>query len=144
MKRTLLICSIFFWALTIKAQTKDSPPSIDIKEPIDSVIVKKSQKEIEPGYPGGMSAFYHYIYDNLKYPDKARKKNIQGKVLISFVIEKDGSLVDIKVLKGVASDIDAEAIRLIKESPKWKPGIQNGQPVRVQYSMPIDFSLDSK
>ena|SRR5579872_4652256 len=144
MKMTLLSCAIFFWALTVKAQTKDSPPSIDIKEPVDSVLVEKSQKETDPGYPGGMSAFYRYIQDNLKYPDKSRKKNIQGKVFINFVIEKDGSLIDIKILKGVAPDIDAEAIRLMKECPKWVPGYQNGKPVRVQYSMPINFSLDNK
>ncbi|MBS1530132.1 MAG: energy transducer TonB [Bacteroidetes bacterium] len=144
MKKTLLICLISFLALSVRAQTKDSPPSVDLKEPTDSVQSQKSLKDAEPEYPGGVGAFYRYIQDSLRYPEKARRKNIQGKVFLSFVIEKDGSLVDIKVLKGVTSDIDAEAIRLIKECPKWKSGMQNGKPVRVQYSMPINFALQAK
>jgi TonB family protein len=79
--------------------------------------------------------------DNLKYPDDAKKKGIEGKVLVSFVIEKDGTLTVIKVIKSVSPDLDAEAIRVIARSPKWVPGIQNGRPVRVKYSVGVIFAL---
>jgi len=100
--------------------------------------------EQEPTPHGGIAAFYQYLEQNIHYPEDAKKKNIQGKVFLTFVIEKDGSLSDIKVLRGVSADIDAEAIRVIKNAPKWDPGMQNGRPVRVQYQVPIGFSLKTE
>ncbi len=100
--------------------------------------------EQEPTPLGGMFRFYQYIGENTKYPDGAVKKRIEGKVFVTFVVEKDGSLTDVKTLRGVSPDIDAEAIRVISKAPNWKPGIQNGRPVRVQYSMVINFKLPSQ
>jgi TonB family protein len=97
--------------------------------------------EQEPTPLGGMFRFYQYIGENTKYPDGAVKKRIEGKVFVTFVVEKDGSLTDVKTLRGVSPDIDAEAIRVVSHAPHWKPGIQNGRPVRVQYSIAINFKL---
>ncbi|MFI5160891.1 MAG: energy transducer TonB [Sphingobacteriales bacterium] len=97
--------------------------------------------EQEPMPAGGMSSFFKYLGENTKYPDSAAKKRIEGKVFVTFVVEKDGSLTDAKILRGVSPDIDAEAIRVISTAPKWKPGIQNGIPVRVQYTVVVNFKL---
>jgi protein TonB len=95
----------------------------------------------QPEFPGGMSKFFQYIAKNLKYPEQALKNGFQGKIFVSFVVEKDGSLTDIKAKKSVSPELDAEAEKLIRNCPKWKPGILNGKPVRVQYSLPINFEL---
>ena len=98
-------------------------------------------KEALPTFKGGESAFGRYLSQSINYPDRARQNNIQGRVILSFVIEIDGSLTEIKVLKNVSYDLDAEAVRVIRKSPKWNPGIQHGIPVRVSYVMPINFNL---
>jgi TonB family protein len=76
-----------------------------------------------------------------KYPSMARENNITGRVIVSFVVEKNGDLTDIKVLRGIGGGCDEEAVRVLKTAPSWKPGIQNGRPVRVAYTMPIFFQL---
>lgn len=100
--------------------------------------------EIEPQFPGGNAAFGQYLAQNIHYPDVDKKNNVQGRVIITFVVESDGSLSGIKVLRGVSSTIDAEAIRVLSLSPKWKAGVQNGRVVRVQYTVPIKFALPSE
>jgi len=95
------------------------------------------QVEHEPQFPGGIQKLYAYLRKNLRYP----RMDIQGKVFVTFVVEKDGSLTNIKIQRSLSPETDAEAIRLIKNSPKWNPGIQNGRPVRVQYSLPIVFQM---
>ena len=89
--------------------------------------------EIEPDFPGGMGAFYKYIANNIK------STGYTGKVFISFLVEKDGSLTRIKIERGLSENADQEAIRLIRQSPKWKPGTLLGRPVRVFYTVPITF-----
>ena len=86
--------------------------------------------------------FRQYIGNNLKYPDVAIENGISGKVFIEFVIDKDGSMTDVAIKRGVDPILDKEAIRVIKSSPNWKPGKQRGQNVRVQYTFPINFALD--
>ncbi len=95
--------------------------------------------EVLPEFEGGMAGLGAYLQKTLKYPEEARKNNIQGRVILSFVVEKDGSLTEIKVLRGIGGGADEESVRVLSESPKWKPGIQNGRPVRVAYTMPIFF-----
>ncbi|MDP9047995.1 MAG: TonB family protein [Bacteroidota bacterium] len=95
-----------------------------------------------PEFPGGLNAFMTFLRTNIKYPEHARKNKVQGRVIITFVVEKDGSLTNIRVARGVKGDVDQEAIRVIQMSPKWKPGIQNGKFVRVAYAVPIAFSLE--
>ena len=100
--------------------------------------------EMLPEFKGGVDAFMRFIAQNLRYPGDARDSGIQGKVIVTFVVERDGTLNDIKVIRGLSQSIDEEAIRVIKLSPPWQPGIQNGAPVRVRYSIPINFSLGGR
>lgn len=107
----------------------------DLTPPIN---VAEEQPEPEGGYP----AFYEYVKKNLKYPTKARKENIQGKVYVSFIVERDGSISDVKITRSIGGGCDEEAERVLKNSPKWKPGKQRHQPVRVRMSIPIGFRLN--
>ncbi|MET3978417.1 TonB family protein [Mucilaginibacter sp. UYP25] len=97
--------------------------------------------EQSPNFPGGDGAFGKWLSQNVKYPKDARDKNIQGRVILTFIVEKDGSLTGVKILRGVSDDIDKESLRVMGNSPAWKPGIQNGRVVRVAYSLPINFTL---
>jgi protein TonB len=98
--------------------------------------------EQQPQPAGGLTAFYDYVAKNLKYPMLARRNNIEGRVYIGFVVEKDGSLTDINILKGIGGGCDEEAMRIIKNAPKWNPGKQRGRPVRVKMVLPILFQLE--
>ena len=99
------------------------------------------EPEIEPVYPGGLNNFYTYLSHNIHYPKIARKNGVEGKVFLSFIIEKDGTLTNVKVLRGIGSGCDEEAVRALHESPNWSPGYQYGIPVRVQYALPVGFKL---
>ena len=97
--------------------------------------------ENEPVFPGGIPAFYKYITGSLKYPKVAHILGLTGKVYISFVIDKDGSVTDVKPVKCMGAGCESEAVRVVSMSPKWSPGIQKGRAVRVQYNVPISFDL---
>lgn len=97
--------------------------------------------EVQPVFPGGMEKFYAYLSKSIRYPAAAQEINLQGKVFLSFIIEKSGALTDIKVERKLGYGTDEEAVRVLKASPKWMPGIQNGRAVRVKYNIPISFSL---
>ncbi|MBC7914859.1 MAG: TonB family protein [Pyrinomonadaceae bacterium] len=97
--------------------------------------------EKNPEFPGGMAAFVKYLQKNLRYPDQARDAGMGGKVFLSFIVERDGRLTDVKVLKGIGYGCDEEATRVLKKSPLWKPGIQNKREVRVLYTIPLVFEL---
>lgn len=102
---------------------------------------KKEEYERVPQFYGGTVAFSNFISQNLKYPKEAIKNRTQGKVIVSFVIDFDGSVINVKISRGVDMFLDDEAKRIIELSPKWMPGLQNGKPVKVAYSVPITFSL---
>lgn len=97
--------------------------------------------EESPQFPGGHDARLKFLEENIHYPDEARNSLVQGTVYISFVVEKDGSITDIRVLRGIGAGCDEEAVRVIKLMPRWKPGKQRGKPVRVHFNLPIKFSL---
>lgn len=105
------------------------------KEKFDFFSIEK-----QPEYPGGLKNFYQYLGNSIRYPKQAYKDKVGGQVVLSFVVEKDGSLTNAKVVRGVRDDIDTEAIRVIMQSPKWNPGIQNGKPVRVKYNINVNFA----
>jgi len=109
----------------------------------DPYIAKNNVPVYEqvPEFPGGLHALNNFLSTNIKYPKDARANHIQGRVVLRFVVERDGSLSDIKVVKGIGSGCDEEALRVLKLSPRWKPGMQQGKQVRVQYSVPINFTL---
>jgi len=98
--------------------------------------------EDEPEFPGGPSALMQYLQSNLRYPTMAREAGIQGTVFVTFVVERDGSITDVKILRGVGGGLDEEAVRVVRGMPRWTPGRQRGQAVRVQFNLPIRFVLN--
>lgn len=106
---------------------------------VDDIIFKVV--EFDPEFPGGEPARRKYLAENVNYPQMARETGIQGTVHVSFVIEKDGSISNVTLLRGIGGGCDEEALRVISAMPKWKPGIQRTATVRVQASMPIKFTL---
>ncbi|GAB3938207.1 energy transducer TonB [Mucilaginibacter myungsuensis] len=136
-----------------KDQKGDPTAEVRIDEPVGNSDVKAvtedsneifSAVEESAEYPGGIDKFYKYLENTMKYPSVARENNVQGKVFLTFVVEKDGALTDIKVLRGIGSGCDEEAVRVVKGSKKWKPGMQNGRAVRQQYTVPISFTLSEQ
>ena len=113
-------------------------------------VVEEAPKEDEifevvekmPSFPGGQAALMKYLKDNIKYPIIARESGIQGRVIVQFVVNKDGSIVDIQVVRSVDPYLDKEAIRVINTMPKWEPGMQRDKPVRVKFTLPIMFRLN--
>ena len=95
-----------------------------------------------PEFPNGQEALMLYIAKQVKYPAEAKKAGAQGRVFIGFIVEPDGSLSDIKVLRGIGYGCDEEALRVVKSMPKWQPGMHRGKAVRVQYLVPVNFKLD--
>jgi protein TonB len=134
-----------------KDQKGDPNADIRIDEPVGNSDIKQVVEEdpnkifasVEnlPEFPGGQDKFIAYLSKNIRYPAVDRENGTQGRVILTFVVERDGSLTDIKVTRSLSQGTDAEATRVLKSSPKWKPGIQNGRPVRVQYSVPVSFAL---
>lgn len=94
-----------------------------------------------PEFPGGMNELLKYLAKSIKYPVIAQENGIQGRVICAFVVNRDGSIVDAEVLRGVDPSLDKEALRVIMSMPKWKPGKQRGKPVRVKYTVPVTFRL---
>ena len=108
------------------------------KKANDKVLEKA---EVMPEFPGGEQAMMKFVADNVQYPQEARDKEISGRVLVSFIVEKDGSIAEVKVVKGIGGGCDEEAVRVVKAMPKWKPGMDKGKPVRVHYMLPLIFKL---
>ncbi len=100
--------------------------------------------ESPPSFPGGEAARKRFLGENLKYPQMAKESGIQGKVYVTFVVEPNGSVTNIKVLRGIGGGCDEEAVRVTKLMPKWIAGKQRGKPVRVQFNMPIKFTLQQQ
>ncbi|MCD4772627.1 MAG: TonB family protein [Bacteroidales bacterium] len=97
--------------------------------------------ESMPKFPGGEGAMNKYLGKNIEYPQMARESGIHGRVYVTFVVETDGRVTDIKILRGIGGGCDEEAVRVVKNMPKWNPGKQRGKPVRVQFNLPIKFTL---
>ncbi|RZL32524.1 MAG: TonB family protein [Pedobacter sp.] len=114
------------------------------EEVSDQTIYNFVSMSSPPNYPGGVYKFYEYLGKNIKYPTMAADNEVEGNVFVSFVVEKDGSLTDIKVDRKLGYGTDEEALRVLKLSKRWNPGMQNGRPVRVKYNIPIKFSLNGE
>ena len=119
----------------VSPETKEAPADSTAKEEVFMVA------EQMPEFPGGMKEMLKFLQENVKYPENAMKNNVQGRVIVQFVIEKDGTPTEFKVLRSVDPDLDAEALRVMKAMPKWKPGMQKGQVVRVKFTVPVSFKL---
>ncbi len=128
-----MVIAACMMALGAQAQEKKGTPVPD--EVFDVV-------EVMPVYPGGMEGLIKYLSENISYPKDAKEQKISGRVIITFVIEKDGSVTEVTTVKSVFPSLDEEAVRVVKGMPNWKPGMQKGKAVRVKYTLPISFSLD--
>ena len=133
----------------IMASTEDNTEWVDIDD-YDVVTVEPEPEEEEifmvvedqPEFPGGTAALLDYLRKNIKYPAICRENNIQGRVLVTFIVNKDGAIVEPEVVKSVHPQLDREALRVISTMPNWKPGSQRGKPVRVKYTVPVNFRLN--
>lgn len=116
-------------------------PDIEAEPSAENKMYDMGQVDVEPEFDGGQKEFTRYVSSNLKYPAAARQNNVQGKVYLSFVVEKDGSISDVKVRQGIGSGCDEEAVRILQSSPNWKPGSIKGSPVRTYCTLPLNFQL---
>ena len=115
-------------------------PPVQVEEEEEEVVFVIV--ETMPEFPGGQQALFKYLSENVKYPDIAQENGIQGRVICQFVVNKDGAIVDVEVVRsGGDASLDKEAVRVIKSMPKWKPGKQRGKAVRVKYTVPVNFRL---
>lgn len=114
-----------------------------IEEAVEEVVEEQVFTIVEemPSFPGGEAALMKYLANNIKYPAIAKEANIQGTVFVTFVVDEKGDVKDVKVLRSLGGGTDEEAIRVVKSMPKWSPGKQRGKPVKVQYNLPIRFTL---
>ena len=129
----------------VVSQDIDKGAEVKVVNPESSSQEEKVFTLVEqmPRFPGGDEARIKYLKDNLKYPEKARKQGISGRVFISFVVEKDGTISNIRLLRGIGGGCDEEAMKVVAKMPSWEPGLQRGKPVRVQFNMPFSFNLDN-
>jgi len=136
--KKLLSLILFITPLFLSAQTDSTKTAADSAAE-DTAIAQYS--EVLPEYPGGQDAMAKFISKKLKYPKKARKNGIEGRVLVQFVIEKDGTTSSHVVLKDIGYGCGEEVIRVIKKMPEWKPGTQKGEAVRVRLVLPVTFKI---
>lgn len=133
MRKLFLMCAMAVMCL-VTANAQKTVVSQSSQSVYDEV-------EVMPEFPGGMQAMIEYLNTNIKYPKDAIKQEVGGRVMVMFVVETDGSLSNVRVARKVFPSLDAEAVRVVKSMPKWKPGKEKGRPVRVNFTMPIVFSI---
>lgn len=129
LKVALMMLVLLFSFMTSTAQTKKNNMVFDVVE-------------VMPQFPGGQIAMMKYIMENMKYPEQAMKEGIQGRVTVRFIVEKDGSISDVKPVLSVHPLLNKEAVRVVESMPKWTPGKHNGKPVRVRFNVPVMFKLN--
>ena len=129
LKVALMMLVLLFSFMTSTAQTKKNDMVFDVVE-------------VMPQFPGGQIAMLKYLMKNIKYPEQAMKEGIQGRVTVRFIVEKDGSISDVKPILSVHPLLNKEAVRVVESMPKWSPGKQNGKPVRVRFNVPVMFKLN--
>jgi protein TonB len=134
--------------ISIDAEANENTEVQEYVAPVKDVEEESAEEvqifmvvESMPEFPGGESALYKFLAENIKYPQMAKESGIQGRVFVTFVVEKNGSVTDVRVLRGIGGGCDEEAIRVVQNMPKWTPGKQRGKAVRVQYNLPVKFTL---
>jgi periplasmic protein TonB len=126
----------------------EGPTEIVFEEPVQEVVVVEDENKIftvveqQPEFQGGYEAMMNFIKKNMRYPASARRMGVDGTVYVSFVVSKDGSISEVKTIRGISADCDKEAIRVVSMMPAWRPGKQNGKPVFVRFVLPIKFKLN--
>ena len=143
MKKITLILSILFSLSSLNSSAQSAEST---HRGTDTSLIKKGDStfvhvEIESEFPGGAKGWNRYLMDNLNYPKAAVRKRIQGTVVVQFIVDKDGNVTDAEVIQSVHPLLDDEALRLIKNSPRWKPAIQDGKKVKSYKKQPVVFQL---
>lgn len=119
----------------VKVEMVEEEEEEEVEEEIFTVVEK------QPSFPGGDDEMFKYLYSNIKYPQAAKESGITGRVFLTFVVEKDGSIANARILRDIGGGCGQEALRVVKSMPKWTPGEQRGRPVRVQFNLPVSFEL---
>ncbi len=135
----LLIISVLQFSFS---QGQLSRPEPTVSAHIDRMVFMEPEKM--PQFPGGLPEMDKFINTKLNYPREAVKSNVQGTVFVGFVIDTDGKVKDVRVLKGIGSGCEEEVVRVLQQMPQWQPGTENGSAVAVSYSLPVDFKLPAK
>ncbi len=130
----------------VKGNDESAGEVLKAKEVIAQEVPKEEEKVFDvveqmPSFPGGQGALFEYLSKNIKYPVVAEENGVQGRVIVTFVVERDGSITDVKVVKSVDPSLDKEAARVVRSMPHWIPGKQNGSAVRVKFTVPVTFTL---
>lgn len=131
-----LLATLSVLALLLMVNTNAMAQS---KKVANDKVLEKA--EVMPQFPGGDQAMMKFVSENVQYPEEAKEKEISGRVLVGFIVEKDGSVNEVKIVRGIGGGCDEEAVRVVKAMPKWKPGKQDGKTVRVSYTMPFFFKM---
>ncbi len=132
----------------VAAVEVEGPTEVVFEEPVKEVVVAEDENKIftvveqQPEFAGGYEAMMNFIRKNMRYPASARRMGVDGTVYVSFVVSKDGSISEVKVIRGISADCDKEAMRVVGMMPAWRPGKQNGKPVFVRFVLPIKFQLN--
>lgn len=133
----------------IGSENIEGTGEVVFEEPVEEVVQEEEEDKIfmvveqQAEFEGGLQALGKFISKNLRYPASARRMGIEGQVFVSFVIDKEGKISDVQVVKGISADCDKEAVRVVNLMPNWKPGKQNGRPVKSRFVLPIRFKLES-
>ena len=135
---------------TTIASVEDNAEFVEITDDVPVVVEEPEEEEQifqvvedDPLFPGGIQELMKYLQKNIKYPSICQEQGIQGRVIVQFVVEKDGSIADVQVIKAVNPYLDKEAVRVVSTMPKWSPGKQRGKPVRVRFTLPVTFCLNN-
>lgn len=139
---TIIFCFLYLVSFSHSSCINKSKAEINCPQSDSSKVFSLVEKM--PTFPGGDNELYKFLGNNLKYPKKERQNGTTGKVFVTFVINADGSISDIKILRSLTALFDEEVIRVIKLMPKWTPGTNQGKPVNVQYNLPVTFMLRSE
>ena len=126
----------------VQEQVVVKEPEPEVQKPKEEQIFVAVEQPAE--FPGGMAALKRWLNNNMRYPEAAQQNDIQGRVIVNFVVEKDGSIANVKIAKGVDKDLDREALRVVKKMPKWQPGKNNGVAVRSYFNLPVTFRLQNQ
>jgi protein TonB len=129
-----VLASSAFVVLALPSAAQDEQAGPDTTEALVFV-------EVKPEFPGGQAGLFKYLSKEIRYPMDAREQGIEGSVHVAFVVDRDGSIADVQIMRGVFPSIDAEVVRVVSRMPAWTPGTQQGKPVKVRYAMPIKFAL---
>ena len=145
--KVLLTLPVFALLILLNTQCDNTKPNEE-KKSVPATEVETIQDsihrvtEVMPQYPGGPNEMMRYIQENIKYPQSAKDNKIEGRVYVSFVVEKDGSITNAAVMRGIDKECDAEALRVVSSMPKWTPGQHKGENVRTQFTIPIYYKFN--